>query len=166
MYWRPTYNRIDTEGIFELDITPDMCNYHLRCEAVQKIKATDSILFEKSEISPIKLCDKVVFTDTDKLVTINKAFNTSSDSFEVQWNIRALGNIVLTLRPNEASPDGAIFANNINSSMNEHRASLLIKNTEVVDQESLHYLNVNSGGVSKQYGFFLVKKGKLNSRVK
>ena len=139
---------------YDLNITPKLCNYHFKCDIVQKFEGNE---FYDSAILPDRLCNVFTFSKSDKIVTVKIPFNTSSNDYQVQWIIRSWTKDNIKVIPGHTSNDEAIVANMINNTKTEKYGVLVIKNTSLVDLNSLHYLNVNSGGVSKQYGFFLVQ---------
>ena len=139
---------------YELNITPKLCNYHLKCAILQKFEETE---FHDSAILPDRLCNLLTFSKTEKIVSVKITFNTSSNDYQVKWIIRSWTKDNMEIIPGQASHDEAIVANMINNTKMERYGVLVIKNASLVDLNSLHYLNVNSGGVSRKCGFFLVQ---------
>ena len=149
---------------FNINISPDLCKYTLKCSALQIEEKSGNVLYENSDVSNRTLCNVFTFLKPNESLTIDIPFIPTSDTFQVEWNIKTTIENNVRIRPGNKYRNDAFVAERIKNTRDGRSVSLKITNMSLVDLSRLHYLNINSGKsgrYSKQYGFFVLQKGNL-----
>jgi len=147
---------------YNINITPELCKYHLKCHSLQIEETSGNVLYESYKASNQPLCNVFTFSSSDGSVTVEIPFNTTSNVFQAVWNIKTIIENNVRIRSGSNYRKDDFVARKIKNTSEGKSASLVIKNISLIELNRLHYLNINSGQSVKnslQYGFFVLEKG-------